>query len=73
LQGTGKDKRQDADKDGELDAPGMPGDAAYAAKDEKPYGTYVEVEAYYVSINPLKQGSGPITYRFMLGQDVEKD
>ena len=73
MQGTGKDKRQDADGNGVLDAPGMPGDAAYAFKDEKPYGTYVEVEAHYVSINPQKQGSGPIVYRFMLGQDVEKD
>ena len=73
LQGTGRDKRQDADGNGELDAPGKPGDASYRPKDDKPFGTYIEVEAHYVSINPEKQGSGPITYRFMLGQDIEKD
>ncbi|MDE5572504.1 MAG: hypothetical protein K2I94_01955, partial [Muribaculaceae bacterium] len=35
--------------------------------DGVPYGTFVEVEAYYV--NGTKQG--PIRYRFMLGQDVK--
>ncbi len=73
MQGTGKDKRQDADNNGVLDAPGAPGDATYRLKDDKPYGTYIEVDAYYASINPEKQGRGRIVYRFMLGQDVEKD
>lgn len=73
MQGTGRDKRQDADGNGMADAPGLPGDATYRLKDDKPYGTYVEVEAYYVSINPEEQGSGRIVYRFMLGQDTEKD
>lgn len=73
IQGEGKDKRQDADgKDG-LDAPGMPGDPGYKLKDDKPYGTYVEVDAYYVSINSERIGNGPIKYRFMLGQDIFKD
>ena len=73
IQGEGKDKRQDADgKDG-LDAPGMPGAPGYKLKDDKPYGTYVEVDAYYVSINSERIGNGPIKYRFMLGQDIFKD
>lgn len=73
MQGEGKDKRQDADgKDG-LDAPGMPGDPGYKFKDGMPYGTYVEVDAYYVSINSERIGNGSIKYRFMLGQDIYKD
>ena len=76
IQGTGKDKRQDAtgpngegEADGVLDAPGLPGDPGYIEKDDKPYGTYIEVKGYYRAIN----SEGPITYRFMLGKDVKKD
>lgn len=79
MQGTGKDKRQDATgpngkPDGELDAPGMnknPGDEFY--KDQKPYGTYIEVKAYYVSNIEDRVGSGEITYRFMLGKNITTD
>ena len=79
MQGTGKDKRQDATgpdgtPDGELDAPGLnnkPGDQYY--KDQKPYGTYIEVKAYYVSNADGHVGNGDITYRFMLGKDIYKD
>ncbi|MDE5877597.1 MAG: hypothetical protein K2H47_08925 [Muribaculaceae bacterium] len=39
-------------------------------KDRVPYGTYIEVEAYYISTNPNKVGEGSIKYRFMLGKDV---
>ncbi|MDE5796664.1 MAG: hypothetical protein K2H75_06110, partial [Muribaculaceae bacterium] len=39
-------------------------------KDRVPYGTYIEVEAYYISANPGKIGEGPIKYRFMLGKNV---
>lgn len=46
-----------------------PGDPDY--KDEVPYGTYIEVEAYYNSQNPANITSGKIIYRFMLGKDVE--
>ncbi len=42
-------------------------------QDRVPYGTYIEVEGYYVSINPNNPGSGPIKYRFMLGKDVKFD
>ncbi len=73
MQGEGKDKRQDGNKDGVLDAPGLPDDTTYVLKDDKPYGTYIEVVAHYESINSEKLGSGNIIYRFMLGQDVLKD
>ncbi len=39
-------------------------------KDKVPCGTFIEVEGYYVSTNSANQSSGPIKYRFMLGQDV---
>lgn len=70
MQGEGKDKRQDADGDHELDVPGSKeeGDAGY--KDDMLYGTYIEVQGYYRSIHPDRVGSGPIVYRFMLGKNV---
>ena len=50
MQGTGKDKRQDADGDGVLDAPGLPGSPDkypdYKLKDDKTYGTSIEVKGY---------------------------
>lgn len=36
-------------------------------------GTYVEVDAYYVSNATGNVGRGPIKYRFMLGKDVKID
>lgn len=74
MQGAGKDKRQDYDENGELDAPGLnnkPEDEFY--KDQMPYGTYIEVKAYYVSNAEGRVGSGDITYRFMLGKNVTTD
>lgn len=71
MQGEGKDKRQDANDDKELDAPGLnnkPGDKYY--KDQKPYGTYIEVKAYYVSNVDGRVGNGDIIYRFMLGKNI---
>lgn len=41
-------------------------------KDRRPNGTFIEVEAYYVSSpsnDPAHKSQGPIKYRFMLGQD----
>lgn len=67
MQGKGEDKRQ-KDEDGDK----LP-DNADRVKDAKPYGTYIEVEGYYQSINPERLGSGPITYRFMLGKNVIDD
>lgn len=82
MQGKGKSKAQTAPGPGngnggngnaigfpdpDKDTPGS------GWKDEKPFGTYVEVDAYYRSTNPNKQGSGIIKYRFMLGKDTDKD
>lgn len=70
MQDTGVDKAQDADKDGEIDSPDSnnPDDPDY--KDQKKFGTYIEVTAYYKSTNPERPGKGKIVYRFMLGKDV---
>lgn len=38
-----------------------------------PYGTYIEVEGYYVGSSSSNQSEGPIKYRFMLGQDARFD
>lgn len=77
MQGIGPDKRQDANGDGKLDFPGLPDHPDkypnYRPKDAMPYGTYIEVDAYYVSVNPEKVGSGNIKYRFMLGKDEKTD
>ena len=42
-------------------------------KDRVRLGTYIEVEAYYISSNPKMVGEGSIKYRFMLGKDVDYD
>lgn len=75
-----KDKRQDAtgsdgkgDPDGELDAPGFPGDDTYRLKDGVEFGTYIEVEGYYDARLSDHPGEGKIIYRFMLGKDIYKD
>lgn len=39
-------------------------------KDNVPYGTYIEIEGYYVSRTAENVTNGKIVYRFMLGQDV---
>lgn len=68
-----KDKRQDADEDGRLDAGGLPGDTTYILKDGVEFGTYIEVEGYYDARLSDRPGEGKIIYRFMLGRDVYKD
>lgn len=67
MQGTGPDKKQHDDKnnDGVLDE-------LYKYTD-KPYATYIEVDTYYESTNPERLGRSNITYRFMLGQDIDFD
>lgn len=81
MQGKGKDKKQTApgpgngnganngigfpDPDPDIEGSGW--------KDEKPYGTYIEVEAIYRSENPERPGVGIIKYRFMLGKDIATD
>ena len=49
-----------------------PDDASWD-KDRKPYGTYIEVKAYYINRTDYDASHGEITYRFMLGQDVTED
>lgn len=68
-----KDKRQDHDGNGVLDAPGLPGDETYCSKDGVEFGTYIEIEAYYDARMSDHPGEGKIIYRFMLGQDTYKD
>lgn len=78
MQGTGKDKRQNAPGPGngfnENNGIGYPDPdkdiAGSGWKDDKPYGTYIEVDAIYRSENPERPGTGIIKYRFMLGKDV---
>lgn len=48
-------------------------DGANDYQDRVPYGTYIEVEGYYVSLNHQNPGEGAIKYRFMLGKDVDFD
>ncbi len=39
-------------------------------KDNVRWGTYIEVEAYYISTNPENLSRGRIKYRFMLGKNI---
>lgn len=61
--------------DGEIDFPDGNNSAPNTGyKDEKRYGTYIEVKAYYVSVdNGEHSGQGNITYRFMLGKNTTTD
>ena len=42
-------------------------------KKGKPFGTYIEVKAYYENKAQYDVSSGEIVYRFMLGKDVKTD
>ena len=70
MQGTGEVKVQE-----DNDNNGKPDDRNDAntdiQKDNKPYGTYVEVEAYYIDDN--RPSNGTVYYRFMLGKDAQTD
>ncbi len=68
-----KPKAADADLDGVIDSPDsyLVSDPDY--KDRVPGGTYVEVIAYYHSLEKGNEGEGNIIYRFMLGKDVVCD
>lgn len=79
LQGTGKSKKQvDPDKpggtqSGSVSWPDGVSEGNYGWRDEKPFGTYIEVEAFYRSSVKGNEGRGRIVYRFMLGMDADKD
>lgn len=81
MQGDGKLKYQDSDRNGMVDYPDA-GDYTLEsdgtrkwlheeAKDSKPNGTYVEVTGYYRSENANYVSEGPIKFRFMLGKNVD--
>ncbi len=71
MQGKGESKKQDADDNGDIDSPNSndPDDPDW--RDKMPNGTYIEVKAHYVSNIPGHMGNAPITYRFMLGQNID--
>lgn len=75
-EGTESDKRQVVANADDTTKPTYPEGGTEGKegwKDAKPYGTYIEVDAYYVSKNSEKPGTGDIKYRFMLGKDVITD
>lgn len=45
----------------------------FESKDNKPYGTYIEVKGYYVNKTADNASQGPIIYRFMLGKNTTDD
>lgn len=77
VEGTESDKRQqvkDEHKNNHVTSyPEGIDTTTVAWKDAKPHGTYIEVKAYYLSLNPGDPGQGDIIYRFMLGKDVKLD
>lgn len=68
-----KGKWQDADGDKVIDNPNGNTETDPDYKDGVKTGTYIEVKGYYVNKNSGKASQGPITYRFMMGKDVDKD
>lgn len=74
MQGVNPDKPKDQQRDKVGDnvvPPGTelkPGYTYEDYKDDVEYGTFIEVEAYY-QCNIAPSSSGPIRYRFMLGQN----
>lgn len=72
--GTVTDKRQDVSgANKQVSYPGGKFETSEAWKDGRPYGTYVEIKGYYMSIAEGKMSRGPITYRFMLGKNEIDD
>lgn len=45
----------------------------YDSKDNKPYGSYIEVKGYYINKTADNASQGHIIYRFMLGKNVTTD
>ena len=58
-----------------FDSPGHAAEAEECPyyKDGEPYGTYIEVKAYYKNSTFGKETEGDITYRFMLGKNETND
>lgn len=74
IQGQGKSKKQ-SQNGNKIDYPNDSIDIINSGwKDEKPFGTYVEVKGYYRCISQNNHvGSGSIIFRYMLGQKSEQD
>lgn len=73
-EGTATDKRQNAGKGNTIAYPdGAEDIKGLGWRDGMKWGTYVEVEAYYVSNAMGNVGRGRIIYRFMLGKDIITD
>lgn len=70
MQGEGKDKRQYPEMDG--DTPTGDVKDSDIKKDDKPFGSYIEVKAYYRSRDNIVS-NGNIVYRFMLGKNETTD
>lgn len=70
MQGTGKSKKQ-SQEGNKIDFPNPKEDDITSGwKDNKPFGTYIEVVGYYRCVSPDGYfGSGTIKYRYMLGKD----
>lgn len=78
MQGIGKensitDKRQNIGMGNIIAYPDGVNENGEGWRDGKVFGTYVEVEAYYVSNAVGNVGRGRIIYRFMLGKDIITD
>ncbi len=74
MQGTGENKFQDKNgNNSSVTYPGSINPSHEYYKDKMPFGTYVEVKAYYVSQDFYNHTEGDITYRFMLGKDAVCD
>lgn len=69
MQGTGKSKKQSQDGTHiDFDNP-VENDIESGWKDNKPFGTYIEVVGFYRCVSADgSMGSGPIKYRYMLGK-----
>ena len=63
----------DVNNNNQVSYPGSINESHEYFKDSMRGGTFVEVKAYYHSDNAGRPGSGAITYRFMLGQDTDRD
>lgn len=72
-EGTVTDKRQNVGNGNTIAYPDGVKETGEGWRDGKVNGTYVEVEAYYVSNAVNNVGRGRIIYRFMLGKDIITD
>lgn len=63
----------DVNHNNQVSHPGSINESHEYFKDSMRGGTFIEVKAFYHSDNAGRPGSGAITYRFMLGQDTDRD